>query len=614
VKEIEERKEEKEIIVSREEVKRRLKELLSRKEPICIVIKGEWGVGKTHLLKEFLNNELKEKKCAYISLFGKYSLEDIKNDLTLQLSKAIKYVNVFGQVLENIKSVSPHLGSIGSLLSLFTSKEFKDVIVCFDEFERLSPNLELKEVLGLISYLKENLNCRIILILDEDRIISKQKENNNQNTNKENDFEIKVYNQYKEKLVDYEIVLNPPFEENLEIVINKKLNISESFKEAIEEFARSLNIKNIRILRRLVNTFEDFSFIENISKIKDDIDYYIKLNFYRKLILLSYIAYKYNKTKNLKETLEKIVYALNHKIFKTSKEYEKELKSDEKEIKEIIENYPILSWGGLFIIDSEDIKYICEYIKYNFLAENIKNGLHDFLIKKHKTIKNVKIANEFERLVEDLKFNFSKSIGDIEKKIFDFILNNSNIDAIISSKGIITFINLLLFINKFTGSKKFFEIAKECFEKFVDSKKQELFLSYNKFLNFKMDLSHILSEDFKKYAEEILNKKIEEVKKINIANISCEKVVSIIKAIFQRKGWNEEDEAILNSLSKESIKNCFNTSTEFTKICIEFYTWRKRIKGSDNFGKFLNTLKETIEELEIEKPRKDYIKNLLNSE
>jgi len=56
-------------------------------------------------------------------------------------------------------------------------------------------------------------------------------------------------------------------------------------------------------------------------------------------------------------------------------------------------------------------------------------------------------------------------------------------------------------------------------------------------------------------------------------------VVSIIKAIFQRRGWNEEDEAILNSLSKKSIKNCFKNSPEFTKICIEFYRWREENKG-----------------------------------
>ena len=617
MEEIEERKEEKEVIVSRKEVKRRLKELLDRKEPICIVMKGEWGVGKTHLLKEFFNNELKKEKCAYISLFGKYSLEDIKSDLTLQLSKFGKFTNDLSKVLKNIKPVSPHLGSIGSLLSLLTStKEFKDVIVCFDEFERLSPNLEIKEVLGLISYLKENLNCRIILILDEEKIISKQKENNNQNTNKDNDFEIEVYNQYKEKLVDYEIVLNPSVEENLEIMINTKPNISESFKEAIEEFAHSLNIKNIRILRRLVNTFEDFSFIENISEIKDGIGYRIKLDFYKKLILLSYIAYKYNKTKNLKDVLEKVVSALNHKIFKTSKEneYESKLKLDEKEIAEVIKTYPILSYVGLFNIDSEDVKYICEYIKYNLLAENIKNKLHDFLIKKHKSIKNIEIANEFERLVEDLKFNFSKSIKDIEKEILNFISNNSNIDAIISSIGIMTFIHSLLLIKEFTRNKEFFEIAKECFEKFVDSKKKELFFDYRELTTFKMNLGNIFDEDFKKYAIKILNKKLEEVKKTKIADISCEKVVNIIKSIFERWNGNKEDEAILNSLSKEFIKNCFKNSFEFTKICIEFYTWRKRIKGRDNFEKFLNTLKEAIEEIEIEQPRKDYILSLLNSE
>ena len=106
MKEIEERKEEKEIIVSREEVKRRLKELLDRKDPVCIVIKGEWGIGKTHLWKELINNELKKEKYAYISLFGKQSLEDLKTDLTLQLSKFRKFANELRKVLEKIKSVS----------------------------------------------------------------------------------------------------------------------------------------------------------------------------------------------------------------------------------------------------------------------------------------------------------------------------------------------------------------------------------------------------------------------------------------------------------------------------------------------------------------------------
>ncbi|MDF2953812.1 MAG: hypothetical protein OD816_001057 [Thermodesulfobacterium sp.] len=599
MKEIEERKEEKEIIVSREEVKRRLKELLSRKEPICIVIKGEWGVGKTHLLKEFLNNELKEEKYAYISLFGKYSLEDIKSDLTLQLSKAIKYTNVLGQVLENIKSVSPHLGSIGSLLSLLTSKEFKDVIVCFDEFERLSPNLEIKEVFGFISHLKENLNCKIVLIMDEDKIISDK---------------IQEYNQYKEKIVDYEIKLNPSVEENLGIVVNNQFNISESFKQVITEFATLLNVKNIRILRKLVNTFKDFSFIENINELQNDRGYIVKLEFYRKLVLLSYIAYKYNKTESLKEVLEKIISALNHKIFKTSKSDEMKLERDEEEIKKVIKTYPILSWGGIFSIESRDIDYICKYIKYSLTTEDLIKELRSFLIERCTIIKNVEIVNKFDKLIKELQFNLSKSSKEIGEEILKFISDNSNLNAIISSKGIISFVHSLLFIEKLTKEKKFSKIAKNCFKNFVDSKKEELFFSYPKLTTFKMNLGHIFDENFKRYAIEILNKKIEEVRKENVSDISCEKVINIIKDIFQKSGWNKKDEAILNSLSKGLVKSCFENFVEFTEICIEFYRWRKKVKGSNAFEKFLNTLKEAIEELEIEKPRKDYIKNLLNSE
>ncbi len=602
--------EEREVIVSREEVKRRLKELLDRKEPICIVVKGEWGVGKTHLVREFFDNELKKEKYAYISLFGKYSLEDIKSDLTLQLSKVRKFAGDLGKVLKNIRSISPHFASIGSLLSLLTSKEFKDVIVCFDEFERLSSNLEMKEVLGFISYLKENLNCRLILILDESKIISKKGEKHNQVPNKESGFEIEVYNQYKEKLVDYEITLNPSVEENLKILINKKPNISENFKKAIRDFAYSLDVKNIRILRRLVNTFEDFSFIENINEIKDDKD--VKLNFYRRLILLSYIAYKYNKIANLEEILKKVVSTLHHKIFKTSKDPEKELELDEKEIKEIIERYPILSGGGLFTIESEDIKYICKYIKYTFLTENIKVGLQNFLRKRYEIVKNVELINKFEELVEELKFNFSKNTKDIEKEILNFISNEYNLNAIVSSQGIISFINSLLFIQELTENEKFVEIAKRCFEEFVDSKKQKLFLSYDTYDTFKMHLGSISDEDIKKYAEKVLDKKKEEVRKENIANISCEEVVTIIQNILQTSGWDEKNEAILDSLQKEFIKNCFKNSVEFTKICIDFYRWRKRAKGSNDFGKFLATLRKAIEELEIEETRKNYIKNLLD--
>jgi uncharacterized protein YydD (DUF2326 family) len=71
---------------------------------------------------------------------------------------------------------------------LLDKQDFKDIIVCFDDFERLSSSMELKEVLGLISELKEQKNCSVVMILNEDEL----------RDNKE------TLDKYKEKLIDYE--------------------------------------------------------------------------------------------------------------------------------------------------------------------------------------------------------------------------------------------------------------------------------------------------------------------------------------------------------------------------------------------------------------------------
>ncbi len=50
--------------------------------PSGIVIKGEWGIGKTYFWREFIS---KFKKTVYISLFEAGSLKEIKRDIIVQL-------------------------------------------------------------------------------------------------------------------------------------------------------------------------------------------------------------------------------------------------------------------------------------------------------------------------------------------------------------------------------------------------------------------------------------------------------------------------------------------------------------------------------------------------
>jgi hypothetical protein len=48
----------------------------------AVILNGAWGIGKTYLLKGFLENQRKlGKKCVYVSLYGLDALDEIDNAL-----------------------------------------------------------------------------------------------------------------------------------------------------------------------------------------------------------------------------------------------------------------------------------------------------------------------------------------------------------------------------------------------------------------------------------------------------------------------------------------------------------------------------------------------------
>lgn len=150
----------------------RLFEILTRKEPLAVTINGAWGTGKTYFWDKFSKDKLENKKIAYVSLFGKDSLQDIRKEIILQISVKDKHISNVKAKIQDLKSslglkeTDFNIGLSGSFLSvaisLFEKKDFENVIVCFDDFERMSDKLRAKDILGLISELKEQkkLQCR----------------------------------------------------------------------------------------------------------------------------------------------------------------------------------------------------------------------------------------------------------------------------------------------------------------------------------------------------------------------------------------------------------------------------------------------------------------------
>lgn len=253
----------------------RLKEIFIKNENkgIAIAITGSWGVGKTFFWNEFIKEKIKQekqerdkyyyratlvdkkavfdKKYSYVSLFGIETLSDLKTQIYTQLSGhhfSVKEQPKF-EVPRWVKAIASGLkeekvSQLGFSASMrfFDSMLFaqvKDAVICFDDFERMSNKLDIKDVMGLANQLRLEKNCQIILILDEDKAEGENK---------------KKYAEYKEKLIDEEIKIT-----SVEPLIRANAkDIDEQLVSLMVKFADELEIHNFRFFQKVIKLYKAF--------------------------------------------------------------------------------------------------------------------------------------------------------------------------------------------------------------------------------------------------------------------------------------------------------------------------------------------------------------------
>ena len=241
--------------MSLEVVKRVTADFLVSETPKVIAIKGSWGTGKTYtwnsVLKETKQqNNLSLKKYAYVSLFGINSLDDLKLKIFEQTvsadligeSPSIKTLDKFTddifksvnrKSMNKIFRILPWLGKdrdpfINSVAFLSIQK----TLICFDDFERKGEDLKAKYILGLISLLKEQKNCKIALIFNDNSL--------DEDSDKE-------YKNFREKVIDIELAFTPKTEECTSLIFDK----NKKFDSILKSYSEWLNITNIRILQKI---------------------------------------------------------------------------------------------------------------------------------------------------------------------------------------------------------------------------------------------------------------------------------------------------------------------------------------------------------------------------
>lgn len=156
----------------------------------AMMITGAWGVGKTHYFKKDLSNRIastdvfgdsrKKYRPVLVSLFGLQSIDEIQAEIFFGLypwlkDRKVKLASAVGKTIFKGILFSVGLEKYAELVEETKIEkqnllEFRELVLCFDDLERRSSNIGMKDFIGFINQLVENANIKVILIAHEPKI------------------------------------------------------------------------------------------------------------------------------------------------------------------------------------------------------------------------------------------------------------------------------------------------------------------------------------------------------------------------------------------------------------------------------------------------------------
>jgi len=528
-------------------------------EGIAISLKGSWGIGKTFFWDNYVNRKFQGDKNVYISLFGKNSLDDIKKAIVLKLYDRNKILGFISKTAGSTKFAGIDIASISNNI---TKKDFTNIVICFDDFERISKNLDMGEVLGYISELKEQKKCKIIII-NNNNLLEKQDRLNNKIISKIKKDEIiqkytisdtnndSIFKSFTEKIIDYNLEYEPSIKDNFELVSDELKIFNKSVILQLLENIPDENKKfNIRYMKRLIDKLNLLKFID-YKKFNIDILNSILVNIFLKVYNLDY--------KNLQ---------LNFTI--------KDITPLKKYINFIIEKH---------YIDKKDFIYSLNLLNNKFSLQDTENST------------STEIKNIYNKYLYDLQY---KEI-DFVHNLHEIIEDNKNI--IIKLVSIDTF---KLYINRLQEIDKTNDDIYKLL--FINSMKyyiDDLFISDKEIPCFlKDEYSRIFEENSE--LEEYFNNKILNKKSKIVENKN--EIIKLLKQLKEKNGWNPEIEATLGSISIEQHEVWIIEDNNYYESTFKFIIWINSFSGNKPFSTtYRNIIEAYLKLLEINEYKNRFV-------
>ena len=220
--------------------------------PEVVCIRGNWGVGKTYLWNDLIEKnktDIALKKYAYVSLFGVQTLDDLKYSIfehtikaseigiepnldTLKSNTDFVVTKVGKTLLSTILQSAPWTkGAAGSIQAL-SFLSVSERLICIDDLERRGKNLRIIDILGLVSFLRERRNCKVVLILNDEELSPEDRT---------------ALEKYQEKVIDVSLLFAPNETDCVDIALRDRAGATK----LLAERAVMLGISNIRVIKKI---------------------------------------------------------------------------------------------------------------------------------------------------------------------------------------------------------------------------------------------------------------------------------------------------------------------------------------------------------------------------
>ena len=250
----------------------------------AVMIKGEWGCGKTWFIKNFINKiiedkTLEKKEIIYISVYGIQNIEQLEMEFVKAVHPILNSIvdstvfSIGNAVAKGVVSgeLDIQKDAKNIVKNLFVKRKFfrnrlkeTDLIkrlIIIDDLER--SNLEPNVILGYLSNLIIDSGIRVIIVANEEEYI-----------NINSQFK-ESYLKTREKMIAYRFEIKPNLNDAIKDFLNQIDLKDEKYYEIVSNVINKLEIKNLRIIRQALINYQYI-----ISKIKKE-------------LLDKYIEYKY---------------------------------------------------------------------------------------------------------------------------------------------------------------------------------------------------------------------------------------------------------------------------------------------------------------------------------